>query len=101
MRILEHDRPHASLRCVYHHKIGKGDPVADDRSSSEIVDNAMSRGLTPVKTSIRGGTDGSRLSYTGHALSNMSPLSELPKAARLPKSSRGYSQINQERQRQA
>jgi tripeptide aminopeptidase len=35
----------------------------------EIVDNAMEAirraGLTPVKTSIRGGTDGSRLSFMG------------------------------------
>jgi len=35
----------------------------------EIIDNAMEAirrtGLTPVKTSIRGGTDGSRLSFMG------------------------------------
>ena len=41
----------------------------DERRHPEIIDNAMEAirraGLAPVKTSIRGGTDGSRLSFMG------------------------------------
>jgi hypothetical protein len=68
MRVLEQDRRHFSLRCVYHLKIGKGDPVADDRSSPEIVDNAMEAIRRAASRPREDGTDVRGYSTWGFAL---------------------------------
>jgi tripeptide aminopeptidase len=61
------DYPHSTFRLEIKPQYRNMKQVID--AHPEIVDNAMEAirraGLTPVKTSIRGGTDGSRLSFMG------------------------------------
>jgi tripeptide aminopeptidase len=61
------DFPHSSYRLEIKPQYRNMKQVIDRHP--EIIDNAMEAirraGLTPVKTSIRGGTDGSRLSFMG------------------------------------
>ena len=61
------DFPRSSYRLEVKHQYRNMKQVIDRHP--EIVDNAMEAirraGLNPVKTSIRGGTDGSRLSFMG------------------------------------
>jgi tripeptide aminopeptidase len=61
------DFPHSSYRMEVKQQYRNMKQVIDRHP--EIVDNAMEAirraGLSPVKTSIRGGTDGSRLSFMG------------------------------------
>ena len=61
------DFPHSSYRLEVKQQYRNMKQVIDRHP--EIIDNAMEAirraGLTPVKTSIRGGTDGSRLSFMG------------------------------------
>jgi tripeptide aminopeptidase len=61
------DFPHSTYRIEIKQQYRNMKQVID--SHPEIVDHAMEAirraGLTPVKTSIRGGTDGSRLSFMG------------------------------------
>jgi tripeptide aminopeptidase len=72
--LLEHivkevmqDFPHSTYRLEIKQQYRNMKQVIDRHP--EIIDNAMEAirraGLTPVKTSIRGGTDGSRLSFMG------------------------------------
>ena len=59
--------PHSTYRMEVKHQYRNMKQVIDRHP--EIIDNAMEAirraGLAPVKTSIRGGTDGSRLSFMG------------------------------------
>jgi tripeptide aminopeptidase len=61
------DFPHSSYRIDIKQQYRNMKQVIDDHP--EIIDNAMEAvrraGLIPTKTSIRGGTDGSRLSFMG------------------------------------
>jgi len=61
------DFPHSSYRLEIKPQYRNMKQVID--RYPEIIDNAMEAirraGLTPIKTSIRGGTDGSRLSFMG------------------------------------
>jgi tripeptide aminopeptidase len=61
------DFPHSTARLEIKQQYRNMKQVIDRHP--EIIDNAMEAirrtGLTPVKTSIRGGTDGSRLSFIG------------------------------------
>jgi tripeptide aminopeptidase len=61
------DFPHSTYRLEIKQQYRNMKQVIDRHP--EIIDNAMEAirraGLTPVKTSIRGGTDGSRLSFMG------------------------------------
>jgi tripeptide aminopeptidase len=61
------DFPHSTCRIEIKQQYRNMKQVIDRHP--EIIDNAMEAirraGLTPVKTSIRGGTDGSRLSFMG------------------------------------
>jgi tripeptide aminopeptidase len=62
-----HDFPRSTYRLEIKQQYRNMKQVIDRHP--EIIDNAMEAirraGLTPVKTSIRGGTDGSRLSFMG------------------------------------
>jgi tripeptide aminopeptidase len=61
------DFPHSTYRLEIKQQYRNMKQVID--RYPEIIDNAMEAirraGLTPVKASIRGGTDGSRLSFMG------------------------------------
>jgi tripeptide aminopeptidase len=61
------DYPHSTWRLEIKQQYRNMKQVID--AHPELIDNAMEAirrtGLTPVKTSIRGGTDGSRLSFMG------------------------------------
>ncbi len=61
------DYPHSSYRLEIKQQYRNMKQVIDRHP--EIIDNAMEAirrtGLKPVKSSIRGGTDGSRLSFMG------------------------------------
>ena len=67
VRSVMKDFPHSTYRLEIKPQYRNMKQVIDRHP--EIIDNAMEAirraGLTPVKTSIRGGTDGSRLSFMG------------------------------------
>ena len=67
VREVMQDYPHSTYRLDIKQQYRNMKQVID--AHPEIVDNAMEAirraGLNPVKTSIRGGTDGSRLSFMG------------------------------------
>lgn len=67
VRDVMQDYPHSTCKLEIKPQYRNMKQVIDRHP--EIIDNAMEAirrtGLTPVKTSIRGGTDGSRLSFMG------------------------------------
>jgi tripeptide aminopeptidase len=67
VRSVMKEFPHSTYRLEIKPQYRNMKPVIDRHP--EIIDNAMEAirraGLKPVKTSIRGGTDGSRLSFMG------------------------------------
>jgi len=73
VRAVMPDFPHSSYRLEIKPQYRNMKQVID--RYPDIVDHAMEAirraGLTPVKTSIRGGTDGSRLSFMGLPCPNL------------------------------